>query len=133
MDKPLINHHQAIQGLRLAVAERGRDHIDPLAEAGDCRYVVNGKPACIGGTALFKVGIPVDELRAWEGNGIDSMMPGITTYGGERGNADGFLSVRAAAVLEVAQDRQDNGSPWGEALDAAEAKYRKITEEEGRR
>lgn len=135
MDKPLITHHQAIQGLRQAVAERGRDYIDPQAPTGDCYYVIGDRPSCIGGTALFKLGVPVSELKRWEGNDVLGMVPGRRTHQTGYGDDglttdDGFLTEAAGAVLFAAQGRQDNGDTWGDSLDVAEAKYREITEGE---
>lgn len=141
MNQSLITADQAIEGLRLAVAERGHGYIDPGAEGGrdDCRYVVldeaGDMPGCIAGTALFKVGVPLSELRQWEGNTVDSMIPAVKTWPttgyGNMTDADGFLTREAGSVLMKAQSIQDAGAPWGAALGAAEAKYREIKEECG--
>lgn len=135
MDKALITCHQAIEGLRQAVTERGRDHIDPQAASDDCYYVLNDRPSCIGGTVLFKLGVPMSELKRWEGNNVLAMVPGGKTYLTGYGDAsltdaDGLLTEEAGAVLYAAQDVQDSGDAWGDGLDAAEAKYREITEGE---
>lgn len=130
MDKPLIDHHQAIQGLRQAVAERGRDYIDPRTQGVDSRYVVDGEPSCIGGTALFKLGVPVTELAKWEGFTCDAMVSDADTASPI---GQGFLTRKAASVLTEAQNTQDRGRTWSKALVDAEDMYRVCTELEEQR
>lgn len=125
---PLINAQQALDGLREAVAERGRDYVDPDANnSGEfsvnaCRYVRDGKPSCIGAQALSKAGVTVEELTRWEGHSALAMAPGAHKSVGLVGNAIpqeyGIVTTSAAAILSRAQDGNDAGKPWGKILDA---------------
>lgn len=105
--------------MRAAVEERGSDYTYPefnkeVGEddyhsiSGTCQYSTpNGEPACIIGLALSK---------------IDPEL--VPKYGviGDAGNL--MLSLGAGAKLstaaEEAQERQDEGATWGEALEGFE-------------
>ena len=97
------------EAMRQAVAERGADWVYP-AEDGEwmldgsscCYFLLDGSPACIIGTALHKLGYGPNDVS----EGTDAF--GILT----RWKAP--LDVASAAGL--AQDAQDEGKPWGEAL-----------------
>lgn len=119
--KDPITAEQALAGLRAAVAERGRDYVDQLAANGACRYVIDGGPSCIAATALFKVGVPVEELARWEGNSVRAMKADRRVDASGR---MGFLTEDAVMVLTRAQQHQDVGRTWGEALDVSEGFFR---------
>lgn len=110
-----ITEEQFTAAMEAAVAERGEDYVYPPQEeegfaddyhtiGGTCLYSdESGKPLCIIGVALSK---------------IDPAL--VPTHGSTEG-ASSLLSkmvdsfaVRVAA--QNAQDAQDDGKPWGEAL-----------------
>lgn len=62
---------------------------------------------CLVGTAMKLAGVDVAMREAYRGG----------TVGVAFGH---LLTEEAICYLAVAQDKQDNGSPWGEAFDAAE-------------
>jgi hypothetical protein len=138
---PLINAQQALDGLREAVAERGRDYVDPNAttrsefSVNRCRYVQDHKPSCIGAQALSKAGVTVEELTRWEGNSALAMAPGAYKSVGLVGNAIpqeyGIVTTAAAAILARAQDGNDGGRPWGKILDDVTAWALRNTIDEG--
>jgi hypothetical protein len=80
------------------------------AVAPDCFYVHGDEPGCIVGHVMNRLGIPLDELREWEGKGIGSTVP----------NVGDLVSPNAEWALTEAQQVQDAGDPWREALAAAE-------------
>lgn len=116
-----VTPEQFDTAMEQAVRERGPDFVYPKGESGwrlnpsgMCRYVRTDKeePACLIGLALFKLGVPLEELRGYESSGADIVIDGTTSLGHE--------DVFAAAT--TAQSIQDEGSTWGEALRG----YRKI-------
>lgn len=132
----LITIEQVMQGLRGAVAERGRDHRDPNAAAGlDCMYVSKAgqEPVCVGGAALHKAGVSLDELKLWEGLSARAMIPGaakLCEEGHPMHGRDSYGIVTQAAgdLLSLAQAMNDAKSTWGTILDRVEAAYGKRTE-----
>jgi hypothetical protein len=111
-----INSYRALEAIRQAVDERGRDYLyrDEFGEAyritGVCAYVVGGKCACLIGLALLKLGLTFEELSNIDNSGINSVaLP-------ERVN----LTKGGMAVFMTGQRIQDINLTWGTALAAAE-------------
>lgn len=80
-----------------------------------CRYQNDGKPSCIVGQALYRLGMPVSvlvEIDAAHGQG------GISAYGLPYERPDLFVDDSASDLfaLAEAQEAQDNRLPWGEAV-----------------
>ncbi len=75
-----------------------------------CQYVFRGKPSCLIGQALVKVGVTVDELRKQEGDSAREVLNRLT---------DVSDAVRFAATS--AQRFQDGGLTWADALARFEA------------
>lgn len=113
--------------LEAAVEERGADYHyhDEFGGAGfnGCRYEVGGKPACIAGVVLEKLGVPSDTLKKLD--------YGATGTGGYTVNSDiarkvlskagfEFEDNEPAQVLREAQQFQDAGGSWGFALDRSQ-------------
>jgi len=103
-----------IEAMTAAVEARGRDYVyRRLSEVPACRYVLDGRASCLAGDTLARCGVPLAELARWEhahaGRLLAELrMSGVITY-----------EPRVVAVLRAAQQRQDYGSTWGVALDAA--------------
>jgi hypothetical protein len=102
--------HRFIQAMRDVVAERGPDFVYPNEwrrdELDGCRYVYDGRPACIIGAALARMGVPLDVLSDHEGREASFVM--------RRAGLDVSDLVRDAAV--VTQSAQDTGVDWGRVL-----------------
>ena len=82
----------------------------------DCRYFVNGQPACIVGVALDKMGVEqsiIEELEATNGSSL--AVPGL--FGQETGGDKYFESDDRDAVWKLSdiQLQQDQKVPWGKA------------------
>lgn len=113
-----VTEDQFTAAMREAVAERGADWVYPKGETNwthysytdeedNCRYVLTDGtgPACVIGTALHKLGVPLEVLSKFEGRGVRGVV-----Y--ELGLRDSFLE----AALVGAQYKQDTGGSWGIAL-----------------
>lgn len=106
---------QAMDTLREVVAEHGKDHVydrsaimfGPLA-GETCLYVRNGKPDCIVGHVLHRLGVQLDTLHDSEGMGPRDLSLGDSP--------SLELDDDAGLALTVAQNTQDNGETWGTAL-----------------
>lgn len=119
---------QAMDAIRDAVDERGYDfkYSDMFGSGmfGDsrCRNVVDGRPACLVGLALWRFG---------EKNGLPekfmlSYPVGTSIRLAERLKEDGILNIgkKAQLLLRIAQDVQDECKSWGDALTEAYRVYR---------
>lgn len=143
----IIDKSKALELLHKAVDEKGNDYVYPRGTglaSQTCTYERNGEPSCIVGHALAYVGVPVEHLKV-----LDSLSdPAIgndTTIatleedyevGAEASyfdpetdigpsawletNDDVVLTEEALLVFATAQNRQDAGTPWGEAVRDAE-------------
>ena len=97
--------------IEIAVSERGEnfhyiDYATTYAEIDehDCKYVdpLTGRPLCIAGVALKEAGM-LDLVREGE---IPSAQHGLV----------GKISRGALYALDSAQNAQDRGETWGQAL-----------------
>lgn len=108
---------QLIEKLEECVNERGADYVY-LTKAGNppdggsgCDYVRNGQPSCLIGCAVHKLGVSVEELASHELATAVSLFTRL--WPNLRYDS---LVVR---VAQTAQNKQDNGKTWGEALTTA--------------
>lgn len=118
MELEHVTDEMFIAAMEQAVTERGPDFVYPKGEPGwtygsghtspDCRYVRNdvAEPACIMGVALFKCGVPLNVLRAREGDGIWHVLQ------------SSGVSVLVQYAADKAQRVQDEGGTWGGVLSA---------------
>ena len=84
-----------------------------------CQYQYDGKPSCIVGHALHRLGVSIEALEALdaaqEGGGVPaSGLPSYLPILVEEGSRSALLSVCEA------QEAQDDGIPWGEAVGGVE-------------
>jgi hypothetical protein len=106
----------------LAELVEGReDYVYPAGEFGGCMNVdpENGCGRCLIGTLLLAHGVPAElftlSLHPAEGHG------GTANFSGINELTDRLIDLpeEVVSVLSAAQDAQDQGLPWGEALAAA--------------
>ena len=93
-----------LEALRECVAEAGEDYV----YKGSCVYALGGKPSCLIGKALAKLGVPITTLEWMDEFGdtsAKSMLPYLGVYNDK---------VRRMAY--AAQTAQDTGFTWGFAL-----------------
>jgi hypothetical protein len=69
-----------------------------------CQYVNNGVASCLIGRILFRAGVPLDVLSAYEGNAARKVASALT-------DADADLTRK----LDNLQGAQDCGTTWGQA------------------
>jgi hypothetical protein len=113
---PVIDIGCALDLLAAAVNHRGESYChSPVwtteANCPTCLCTHHGSPDCIVGEALARSGARVEELKGLCDRGIrdlhgDGKLPATLTFG-------------ALVVLSTAQQSQDRGCCWGEALEHA--------------
>jgi hypothetical protein len=91
-------------------------HMIGRADASLCFYVHSDpetgeeSPGCLIAHALVKVGVPVERMKSWEGSSAELVASSLTSG----------LRADTLDVLARAQDHQDAGYSWGDALNYAE-------------
>ena len=118
---------EGMAGLRAAVEERGWDYAYPeewrapgSEGDGGCRYVVDGKPACLIAAALARLGVPVEVLRDQgdRGDRDDDCEDGGEGPRSARQLLEAIGVDMPPLLLEAwqaAQNAQDAGRTWGQA------------------
>jgi len=102
--------------LRKAMEERGRGY-KYMEHFTTCVNVHDGKPACMVGLALWRFGeengLPEGFMLNYTGGTAISLR--------DRLKGDGLIDMSKGAtlILRMAQTKQDAGSTWGEAYEAA--------------
>lgn len=129
----VIDKPKAIELLERAVAKKGEDWIDPRAKRRKsaikkcpdfnppgCTYVTpQGKsPACIVGHALHWAGVPLDVLKTLDEGGGEAATTACATVNSLTG-LEVEVTPDAVSVLATAQNVQDEGGTWGDALRSA--------------
>lgn len=107
---------QVMAALHKAV-EGKENYIDPRAQTNlACQYVLDGEPSCIVGVTLSLLGVSTETLEMMDncGNPMFSA-DGLLVLEG----SDVTMDSDARDVLIAAQNKQDRGETWGEALNAA--------------
>ena len=84
---------------------------------GNCSYEVGGKPSCLVGHAMFRLGMPLDLIRRCDRAGAIGHV--LDEFGGEFDESGDDKGVYRT-LLVWAQGGQDSGLPWGEAVSEAE-------------
>lgn len=119
-DVIIITVASAHEGLKALVEEYGEEFVyqrntDPDAGPA-CAYVRGGEPSCLVGKFLANVGVPLERLERADYFGGDSARELLASLCDE-----GALQYepRAGWMLSAAQNVQDSGCTWGEALKMA--------------
>lgn len=100
-----------LRTLQDVVDEFGHDYVYPDRESWSaaCFYVRDGKPSCLAGQVVHRLGVPLEKLKQFEAQAITAMVdhvPPIQLY-------------EPLVVLRQAQVVQDRGGTWGQALETA--------------
>lgn len=123
-----ITLDKALKALDEAVAEKGREYVYPEGQRINytCQYLTpDGKGSCLVGSALLRLGVPVEVLpqHGDAGMGAEDLLDllrerDVATYEPE-----------VATLFVTAQMEQDSGVPWGLAasrgVDAVEENRRR--------
>lgn len=130
-----IDAEEAFDLLQQVVAEKGEDYVYHAptegSQSGTCLYVnpTDVTHRCIIGEVLVgRLGVPTDVFldecpflgeRPFNGTGIVSLNAKPSFY-----KASGIkFTPEAASILNEAQQVQDTGRSWGEALKAARYRF----------
>lgn len=96
--------------METAVNMKGPDYVYRVPDdRGACVYINDGQPSCLVGHVLVAAGVPVERLEVWEDTAAREVV-------GHLGPDDWDYDLGEA--LNRAQETQDSGAPWGEALAA---------------
>lgn len=130
---PSIDRDRALALLRQAVEQKGEDYVYPSGDpysvgTKTCTYERDGEPSCLVGHVLFIAGVPVEVLARLDQYGETEFR--TLAYGSTCEDDDGneevlqepvlheyaALTEEAVEALSAAQDTQDRGRTWGQAL-----------------
>ena len=103
------------------VKEFGEDYVYPGSASKSCYYTQNGEPSCLVGQVLFRLGASIEMLDLYDSYGSVSE---LVQYDTDADSAFGATDVEYAdfAVIELlqyAQEFQDGGYAWSEAVKRA--------------
>ena len=108
-----------VSDLWAEVKKVAAEHPDYVYErpADGCVYEVDGKPSCLVGHAMFRLGMPLDLIRRCDSAGaIEHVLDEVCGEFDESGDDERVYRT----LLGWAQGAQDSGKPWGEAVSEAE-------------
>lgn len=111
-----ITREDALRALEEVVAEAGEDYVyQPPNQGLTCVYVADGRPSCLVGRALFRLGVSIETLH-W----LDREFGGFYCRDLNDELPEKIpMDESAAIAFARAQERQDARCSWGEALRAA--------------
>lgn len=124
-----IDRDTALRELRAVVEEYGEGYryVDEFGREGgedsaQCQYLHGDEPGCIVGHVLHRLGVSADTLFAFDHASAGGDSQGIRTLASQGAlTAHGLvLTLDALDALDFAQDAQDSGYTWGDALARAE-------------
>jgi hypothetical protein len=124
-----VEHVDARRALELMidiVDQYGEDTVyekvdNLIGNAKSCRYEFHGHPSCLVGMALHRAGAPLSVLEYLDTVGAPADRIHHTVSDVDSG---------AAQVFQAAQEIQDGGHRWGDALEKAKMKYEYLKAQE---
>lgn len=115
----MITYEQAKMALYGAVDQRGADYVYDQRVNDRCVYLTpEGKPSCIVAVALVNLGVPVDHLPP-----ADNFQPNPYGLLSNDDNVPLGAELDAISLLNMAQEAQDAGTPWGRAVEESVAHW----------
>jgi hypothetical protein len=114
----VIGIDEAVDLLRRAVEDKGPEYIDPNSSEDGCVNMNKDEdgnlcPSCIVGHVLVYAGVDMEFLFKYNGEAADTCLL-VNEY------VEGFdITKEAVAVLRVAQQHQDSGKTWRDAVNHA--------------
>lgn len=99
------------------VSRKHPERVYDKGSFGTCSYQRDGKPSCIVGNALNRLGVPIEDLQEFDTELGDTSIGNIASTYEELFEID---SEAALECLTSAQNNQDQKVPWGEAVKAGE-------------
>jgi hypothetical protein len=104
-----------LEHMAAAVNEVGADHkYEEPEDVGHPVYVYGDCASCLCGVVLHRCGVPLERMWVWNSDDIDELLDHLV--------AEGVVTLEEGVrpVLLTAQERQDYGYTWGQALAAAQ-------------
>lgn len=119
-----LTYDRAVELLDRAVAEKGEEYVYEIPYSpGECAYFHDERPGCIVGHVLAYAGLERDDLRGRESLTFPGALRGdLNVMAGPDSLAEyGVLSAddRTVTLLAEAQSKQDEGTPWYDAVEVA--------------
>ncbi len=115
----MIASNEIVDKLMAVVREVAAEKPDFVYDApyGGCVYVADKQPSCIVGQAAWRLGL-ID--ASFEKDEMDNSA-GVTTFlrtiGADLGDDE---TLYGREFLDAVQEKQDQGVPWGEAIQEAD-------------
>lgn len=103
------------------VANERPDYVYEVPNSGICLFQVDGKPSCIVGHALARLGAPAELLETLDAEEL-SIDPAFVEVEALKCDVD-----REVEFLQRVQLLQDGGTPWGEAVRRARSDMRRLS------
>ena len=122
-----LNEATFTAAIKAAVDKRGKHWVYPIDKPGwalsndelgpdGCRYFLeSGEPACLIGTALAELGVTPEGVA--EGLNAGQVLYNLTGEGRDNFNPHSDSTPSWIRAARAAQEVQDTGGAWGEALD----------------
>lgn len=107
-----VTNDQVTDAIEQIVAFAGGDFIYVRPDRTHCWYAWDGKPSCLVGQVLHRLGVELGQLHEIEESGALAACRKLR----ETGVID--VPYQSAAALSAAQIQQDGGQTWGVALHA---------------
>lgn len=122
----MFTDKQALDALWQPVQQRGRDYLAPGARTSgyagpsSCKYwdTEKNEPSCLVGNALAILGVDRETLIREDETGESFLVSELSR----------MFSEAIRRTYNRAQDCQDNGATWGDALDLALFTYEQVKE-----
>ena len=121
----ILDADGAIRSLRTVVFEKGPDYVYERIE-GRCVNFQDGEPSCIVGHVFGLLGLTAP--KAEDVGILGTTIASVSCELLNRSDFDWDFTPEAMRLLMLAQDYQDSANSWGEALEACENLYFKLTE-----
>jgi hypothetical protein len=117
-DTMYLTYETALDALEKAVADRGEEYVYPRQGTdtnSSCLYWHKNEqaPGCLVGLALHQLGVSAEVLESFGPAGIRMLAPSLPHLSGVE------MSPAALELMSKVQCYQDQGMPWGSALDRA--------------
>ena len=110
------HYEDVLLSLKEIVHAKGERYVYEKAVDGRCVYYDpdTEQPSCLVGHFVYKEGLlSFDDIAPYEDDNAESMTQQLEH------DQIAYFDSRSVQLLNIAQELQDQGRPWGEALDYA--------------
>lgn len=107
-----LSYDRAVELLHQVIDEFGAGYVYATDDGGHCFYVTAGKPACLVAQVLARGGVPLEGLADLDAQSCSDVSSQAVRF-------EAWAEPDAVVLLANAQDQQDGGATWGNALEFA--------------